>query len=94
MKLTLADKYRSFATRGRAREIIGGMAPDPDVVVDASGVVMSPAFLAELFVVLAKTSRITLAADAESSYNLDLARNLVRQLGLSDRVRVEELAPA
>lgn len=92
MEIRLSKFDRSFATRERAREILGSLgAISGPVLVDLHGVMTSPSFLAELLVGLAeRTGRITIVGADE--YRARTITNLTRQLRLTGVVKLAELA--
>ncbi len=63
-------------------------------MLDLSGVMVSPGFLAELLLALAASNHVEVTGDLESEFNLEVARKLVGQLDLADSVSVKERIPA
>lgn len=98
MKIVLSRHGRTFASRTRARELLGaqtGGAARASVTIDASGVYMSPSFIAELLVGLVKErgcKRIVIQGARE--HPARVARHLADKFGYGDRVEVEQPAAA
>ena len=92
MTLKLSSHGTSFATRGRARELMQNVAEGgPEVHVDLAGAVASPSFLAELLGMLAQQFDSVVVTGA-SDHLADVVKHLARQLDLERQVRLAQVA--
>lgn len=91
MIIRLSERGTSFATRERARELLGTFDGDT-FRVDFDDVLCSPSFLAEFMLGLTSRGEVTaLTSDGMIAQRL---RRIVSQLRLTEAVRVEHTVAA
>ncbi len=96
MSIVLVQHGQSFATRSRARALVDeelGVAQQRSVIIDASGVFMSPSFIGALLVALVderqSKSVVVRGASEQAAY---ITQDLAEKFGFADRVEVEQPA--
>ena len=98
MSIVLARHGQTFATRSRARALLGeelGSAPRRSVTIDASDVFMSPSFIGGLLVALVDERKCaSVVVRGASEHAAHITQDLADKFGFADRVEVNQPALA